>query len=181
MPFFHGSTALVGIGLPYEFPPSHPYTPHPEGLLWTSDRPWQHITGQETDIHAPGGIRTRSSSNRAVADTYFEPRGHRNRPQNSSSVILCYCYFVSFGPNTVCSCTRSIPLCYAMKCLHRVTLKMSLPTKSLNISRNIQHFAIINLQATVNYLTRQTEGVAWIAVATSVSLNKLLHYNVGIS
>jgi hypothetical protein len=59
-------------------------------------------------------------------------------------------------------------LCYATKYLHWVTLKMYLPTKKWNISGNIQHFAVINPQATVNYLTRQTEGVAWMAVATSV-------------
>jgi hypothetical protein len=48
-------------------------TPHSVGLLWTSDRPvaetpdkTQH--SQETDIHVPGGIRTRNSSKRAAAD-----------------------------------------------------------------------------------------------------------------
>jgi hypothetical protein len=42
--FSHGSTTLVGIGLLYEVPRSHSYTPHPVGLLWTSDLPWQHTT-----------------------------------------------------------------------------------------------------------------------------------------
>ena len=31
---------------------------------------------QETDIHAPGGIRTRSPSMRAAADPRLRPRGH---------------------------------------------------------------------------------------------------------
>jgi hypothetical protein len=48
---------------------------HSVGLLWTSDQPdaetstWQHTQhSQETDIHAPGGIRTRNPSKRAAAD-----------------------------------------------------------------------------------------------------------------
>ena len=34
---------------------------------------------QETDIHASGGIRTRKTSRRAVADRRLGPRGHRDR------------------------------------------------------------------------------------------------------
>jgi hypothetical protein len=47
---------------------SHSDTPHSVGLLWTSDQPvtktstWQNATLTETDIHAPGGIRTRNPS-----------------------------------------------------------------------------------------------------------------------
>ena len=55
------------------------------GLLWTSDQPvaetttWQHTTLKETDIHAPGGIRTHNPSRRAAADLRLRPRGHRDR------------------------------------------------------------------------------------------------------
>ena len=35
---------------------------------------------QETNIHAPGGIRTRSSSKQAAADTRIRPRRHWDRP-----------------------------------------------------------------------------------------------------
>ena len=35
----HGSTAVVGLGLRYEVPPSHSDTPHSVGRLWTRDRP----------------------------------------------------------------------------------------------------------------------------------------------
>jgi hypothetical protein len=51
---------------------SHSDTPQAVGLLWTSDQPdavtsiRQH--SKETDIHAPGGIRTRNPSMRAAAD-----------------------------------------------------------------------------------------------------------------
>jgi hypothetical protein len=37
--FFHGSTALVGLGLLCGFPRSHSDTPHSVGSLWTSDQP----------------------------------------------------------------------------------------------------------------------------------------------
>jgi len=49
----------------------HTDTPHSVGLLWTSDQPdaenstWQNTHthySQETDIHSPGGIRTRNLS-----------------------------------------------------------------------------------------------------------------------
>ena len=34
---------------------------------------------QQTDINAPGGIRTRNPSKRADADPRFRPRGYRDR------------------------------------------------------------------------------------------------------
>jgi len=34
---------------------------------------------QQTDIHAPGGIRIHDLSRRAVADPYLTPRGHWHR------------------------------------------------------------------------------------------------------
>ena len=53
-------------------------TPHSVGLLCTNDQPnaetstWQHC--KETDIHAPGGIRTRNPSKRGAADPRLRPR-----------------------------------------------------------------------------------------------------------
>jgi len=38
---------------------------------------------QETDMHAPGGIRTCNSSKRAAADPRLRPRGHRERHEES--------------------------------------------------------------------------------------------------
>ena len=37
----------------------------------------QHV--QETNIHAPGGIRTKNPSKRAAADRHLRPRCHRDR------------------------------------------------------------------------------------------------------
>ena len=59
-------------------------TPQSVGLLWTRDRlvaetsTWQH--SQETDIHAPGGIRTHNPSKRAAEDPRLRPHGHWYRP-----------------------------------------------------------------------------------------------------
>ena len=53
------------------------------GLLWTSDQlvaetsTWQH--SQQTNIHAPGGIRTHDLSRRAAADLRLRPRGYWDR------------------------------------------------------------------------------------------------------
>jgi hypothetical protein len=56
---------------------------HSVGHLWTRDQPdaetdnTQH--SQETDIHAPGGIRTHNPSNRAALDPRLRPRDHWDR------------------------------------------------------------------------------------------------------
>jgi hypothetical protein len=60
---------------------SHSNTPHSVGLLWKRDGPvsansiWHHIT-QQIDIHAPGGLRTRSPNKLAAKDPHLRPRGH---------------------------------------------------------------------------------------------------------
>ena len=74
--FYHDATASVSQGLIIiEDSRSHSDSPHSVGLLWTSDQPdaetslpdnTQH--SQETDIHAPGGIRTHNRNKRAAAD-----------------------------------------------------------------------------------------------------------------
>jgi hypothetical protein len=52
------------------------------GLLWTSGWPvaetstWQH---SQTNVHAPGWIRTRNLSKRAAVDPRFRPLGHWDR------------------------------------------------------------------------------------------------------
>jgi len=67
------STRFRVMATPYRASRSHSDTPHSVGLLWTSDKPdaetstWQHTT----DIHAPGGIRTRNPSKRGVSDRAF--------------------------------------------------------------------------------------------------------------
>jgi hypothetical protein len=65
---------------------SHTYR-HTAGLLWTSDQfvaetstyTGQHnIWTQETNIHAPSGIRICYPSNQAAVNLRYRPRGHCN-------------------------------------------------------------------------------------------------------
>jgi hypothetical protein len=84
--FYHGVTALVGrCLLLIEDSRSHSDTPHSVGLLWTSDQlvaetlPDNTHHSQQTDIHAPGEIRTHSHSKQAAADPRLKPRGHWDR------------------------------------------------------------------------------------------------------
>jgi len=78
---------------------SHSDTPHSVGLLWKSDRPdaetssFQYKT-QETDICAPGGIRTHNFSKRAAAD----PRHWDRRLQ---FYIYIYIYIYIYETNHV--------------------------------------------------------------------------------
>ena len=50
-------------------------------VISSSQRPLPDNTqhSQQTDIHAPGGIRTLNLSMRAAADPRLRPRGHRKR------------------------------------------------------------------------------------------------------
>jgi len=80
--------SLVGQGfLIIEASRSHSDTPHPVGLLWTSDQPdaenstWQHITFTRDRQHASGRIRTRNPSKRAAAGWHLKTGGHWCRLQ----------------------------------------------------------------------------------------------------
>jgi hypothetical protein len=62
---------------------THKHTPRSIGLLWKRNRPVAGISdstqhSQETDSHAPSGIRTPNPRKRAAADLGLRPRGHRN-------------------------------------------------------------------------------------------------------
>ena len=72
---------------------AHTYT-HTEGLLLTSDQPeaetstWKHII-QETDIHAPSGIRTRNTRKPAAVDARLIPHGHWDRRLRQFIIYKC--------------------------------------------------------------------------------------------
>jgi hypothetical protein len=65
-------------------------------------RTTQHIKTQETNIHAPSGIRTRDPSNLAAADLRLRPRRHWNRHfelnaeinYSMNTQLNCVLYFV---------------------------------------------------------------------------------------
>jgi hypothetical protein len=84
--FFHGATAPSGPG-PLYYRGFTNILRHITfvGLLWTSDQPepetstLQHTTLTRDNIHATGGIRTRSPTKRAAAEPCLRPRGHWDR------------------------------------------------------------------------------------------------------
>ena len=67
----------------HEISRSHTTTHHsrPGRVISPSQRPLPDNTqhSQQTDIHAPGGIRTHNLSRRAAADLRLRPRGHWDR------------------------------------------------------------------------------------------------------
>ena len=96
--FSLGATTPIGgcILQPYRglYPPrsrgfliTYNDAPQSVGLLWTNDqispsqRPLPDNTqhSQQTNIHAPGGIRTHNRSRRAAVDLRLRPRGHWDR------------------------------------------------------------------------------------------------------
>jgi hypothetical protein len=77
----------------------HLDTPHSVGLLWTRDQlvaetslPDNTQHSQETNIHAPVGIRTHNPSKRAAADPRLIPHGHRDRRRFIYIYVYIYMY-----------------------------------------------------------------------------------------
>jgi len=75
--------------------------PRSVGFLWTSDRPTQRPLpdntqhSQQTNIHAPGGIRTHSLSKLTAADRRLKPRGYQDRHVKHNDVA---CPIISNTP-----------------------------------------------------------------------------------
>jgi len=71
---------------------------HSVDLLWTNDRPDTETSlpdntqNSQTEIHVPGGIRTRNLSRRAAAYPSLRPRGHWDRLTDTQA----YCGFHTF-------------------------------------------------------------------------------------
>jgi hypothetical protein len=93
--FFHGSTALAGLGLLLiEVSRSHSDTPHPVGLLWTSDRPiaktstWLH-PALTRDRHPFPGLDSNPRSQQASGR---RPTPETARPLGSAAASLTRFY-----------------------------------------------------------------------------------------
>ena len=89
------STALVGLGL-LTVKASRLHsgghatlsrTPMDE---WSARRRDNTQHSQETDIHAPGGIRTHDPSKRAAVDRRLRPHGHGDRQAVSIITAICF-------------------------------------------------------------------------------------------
>jgi hypothetical protein len=121
--FFHGSTALMSLGLlTVEVSRSHSDTPHSVGLFWTSDRPvaetstWQHTTltrdrhpcrrwDSNPQSQQPRGRRPTSYSARPPASAHKNPPppSGRNSPTGTRACSLSrlHDHTVSFTPHSV--------------------------------------------------------------------------------
>jgi len=85
---FFCATAPSGSGPSHSrgFYITHNDAPQSVGLLWTSDQlvaetcTWQHKAyTKQTNVHAPGRIRTHNPSRPATADVRLRPRSHWDR------------------------------------------------------------------------------------------------------
>ena len=63
-----------------------------------SHRPLSYNThdSQQTDIHAPGGIRTHSPSNLAAADPRLRQRGHWDRLVGSTLLVQYMVFILAY-------------------------------------------------------------------------------------
>ena len=80
-------------------------------MINPSQRPLPDNTqqSQQTNIHAPGGIRTHNLSRRAAVDLRLRPRGHWDR--SYSGLFLCKIKVTSFGVHNYCrSVLADVPL-----------------------------------------------------------------------
>jgi len=89
--------------------PSEPGPPHYRGFTFTlrhttfgrvsrpTQRPLTDNTqhSKQTDIQAPGGIRTRYLSKRTAADPRFRPRGHWDRQQLIYCILCLNCRLIN--------------------------------------------------------------------------------------
>ena len=141
--FPHGARATNGQGLIIDSSRSHSDILHSVGLVWTSDQPvaetstWQHTTSQETDIHAPGGIRTRKLNKQAAARNLRSENFRlltctkiKLMPSNKSWIFkICFikraanfinCYIYSSFLLILCflpfCCNQYFLLMYTLKC-----------------------------------------------------------------
>ena len=74
-------------------------TPQSVGNLWTSEQPvaetstWQHTQhSQQTNFHAPGGIRTHNLGSWAAADFCLRLRGHCDQQSDYYTFFLVRFY-----------------------------------------------------------------------------------------
>jgi len=116
---FWSDSPPVGHGLLIHevFYITHNDAPQSVGFLWTSDQPdaetstWQH--SQQTNFHAPGGIRTHDLSRRAAADIRLRPRGHWGRPFCDVGLELLKVNYVC--PNGTASSNKDPEVLYDKK------------------------------------------------------------------
>jgi len=100
--FYHVSTALVGQCLHIVEVSRLTDTPQSVGLLWTSDHPCRkdlylttHNTHKRQDIHATGGIRTRTPNKGLAVNPRLRPQAIGNK-YKISVIFLHFMYFQKY-------------------------------------------------------------------------------------
>jgi hypothetical protein len=78
-------------------------------VISSSQRPLPDNTqhSQETDVHAPGGIRTHTLRGRAAADPRLTPRCHWDWPFSFKAMNYDYCINSSVNQEPCCAVTTS--------------------------------------------------------------------------
>jgi hypothetical protein len=113
---FHGATARSELG------PSHyrgctiTDTPHSVGLLWTSGQPENTQHSQESDIYAPGGIRTHNPSKRTAANPLIL-RGHRDRIAFEIQNRISWMYTTNYWRKTFTLSFHPLVLAHFRRCM----------------------------------------------------------------
>jgi len=98
---------------------------------WSARRTDLYLTtnkpSQETNIHAPSGIRFHNPSKRVVADPRLRPRGHWNRPPlttgrfcypSSHQIVLNFQIWLSillYISHSLCNC-QTLFQCFCRRC-----------------------------------------------------------------
>jgi len=136
---------LIGQGLlNVKVPRSYSDTPHGRTPLdeWLARRRdlylTTHNTYEQTGIHAPGGIRTRSPSKRAAAaDRRLTRRGHWDRLQKFTVIIVSYGSMVI--PDVTCFNKRTLTLSVLLPRFY-FAQKSQLLTPSISDKKNMEQF-----------------------------------------
>ena len=110
-------------------------------MISPSQRPLPDNTqhSQQTNIYAPGGIRTHNLSRRAAEDLRLRPRGHWDRQFCILCILLlCLCIFViMYVPFWVLCFMLSFCVLFVCKCVlyycHRVATQLQLTNISYYI------------------------------------------------
>ena len=91
---------------------------------------------QQTDIHAPGGMRTHSFSRRAAADLHLRPRGHWDWQSSPSTSYIFFSVFLRVLPTVFAVCTVVAVFCSS-------GLDLSVSSNFSEINRPLSSFVYI--------------------------------------
>jgi len=103
------------------------------GLLWTRDQlvaetstcTKHNSDNRQTDINAPGWIRTQNSSKQAAADPCRRPREHRNQHRRITRQFIVPAAAAIQLPNEITNCCPTVNYEHGMEMSKKRALKGS--------------------------------------------------------